>query len=34
MFIDECTYGGEGGIPGSQIQKANKTEEVLVFSAT
>jgi hypothetical protein len=26
--------GGEGGITKGQIQKANKTEEVLVFPST
>jgi hypothetical protein len=32
--IESIDTGGEGGIPESQIQKTNKTEEVLVFSAT
>jgi hypothetical protein len=37
MFIDDLHCGG-GGIPWgfrkNQIQKVNKTEEVLTFSAT
>jgi hypothetical protein len=33
-MVDSKGTGGEGGIPQSQIQKANKTEEVFVFSST